>query len=147
MLNLAQNNLTDECISDLCKALQNEHCKLNEVNLAMNKLTNQCIPHLCEVLKSKSKLTDLSLAQNRDITDEALRMLCQCSLPEGQQKNRKLNLFGCSLTNNCIRYLRNAVGNEHFILKELILAKSVFSNEEQEHLHQLETSQTKFELV
>ncbi len=145
-LDLSVNQLTDQCIPDLCKALENEHCKLNEVNLVMNKLTDQCIPHLCKALTSKSKLTALSLAQNVRITDEGLRMLCECSLPEKQQK-KKLDLYGCSLTSDCIPYLRDAVENEHFILKELSLSKNMFSGEEQEYLRQLETNQMKFQFV
>ena len=69
----------------------------------------------------------------------------ECSLPEGQEKN--LNLIRCSLTNNCIPYLHSAVENERFVLKELILGKSRFSEEEQGHLHRLQTKEMKFELV
>ena len=147
VVDLAINRLTDQCIPDLCRALQSEHCKLQVVNLATNRLTDQCIPDLCRALQNEHcKLTALSLDHNEGITNEGLRMLCECSLPEEQQK-KILNLSGCSLTNDCIPYLRNAVENEHCILKELRLAKSVFSQEEQEHLHQLETNQMKFELV
>jgi Ran GTPase-activating protein (RanGAP) involved in mRNA processing and transport len=118
----------------ICKALQNEHCKLNTLNLAGNKLTDQCIPDICRALQNgHCKLTALSLAYNEGITDEGVRMLCECSLPEGQEK-KKLSLYGCSLTNACIPYLRDAMKNEHSILKELTLIESASSQEDLKQL-------------
>jgi hypothetical protein len=118
-LDLSENYLTDQCIPGLCNALQNKHCKLNA----------------------------LTLAYNEDITDEGLRMLCECSLPEQQEEKKKLNLYGCSLTNACIPYLSNAVKNERFILKELVLKENSFSENDQEHFHRLETNDTKFKFI
>jgi hypothetical protein len=139
---------TDGGVQKIFGALQNEHCKLNCLDLSENYLTDQCIPGLCNALQNKHcKLSALTLAHNEDITDEGLRMLCECSLPEQQEEKKKLNLYGCSLTNACKPYLSNAMKNERFILKELTLAKSMFSEEERELLHQLETNQMKFELV
>ena len=144
-LNLTANELTDQCIPDLCNALANKHCKLDKILLGANKLTDQCIPHVCKALESRTKLTSLSLHQNKGITNDGLGTLCKSSLTEGQQK-KKLNLFGCSLSNDCIPYLRNAVKNEYFALKQLTLEKRVFSEEEQEQLHQLQSNRMKFEL-
>ena len=140
-LNLAFNKLTDYCIPELCKALQNEHCKLIELNLGHNRLTDKCIPDLCKALKSESKLTVLSLADNKGITNEGLRMLCELLLTNEHCNLEKLNLWGCSLSNDCIPHLRKAVENEHFSLKELKLKSYVFSEEK---LHQLGTDKIKF---
>ena len=137
---------TDGGVQKLFGALQNEHCKLNWLNLSLNHLTDQCIPGLCNALQNKHcKLSALTLAHNEDITDEGLRMLCECSLPEQQQEKKKLNLYGCSLTNACIPYLSNAVKNERFILKELTLIK--FSEKDRKRLRELETNDMTFEFI
>ena len=135
-LNLRGCSLSNNCIPYLCKALQNEHCKLIELDLGWNKLTDQCIPDLCEALKSKTKLTVLSLAYNRGITNEGLRMLCELLLTNEHCNLEKLILRGCLLSNDCIPHLREAVENEHFSLKELTLKKHMFSKEERRSLRQ-----------
>ena len=49
MLDLSDCSLTDECISDLGKTLQDEHCKLRELSIHENEFTEEGKKSICEI--------------------------------------------------------------------------------------------------
>ena len=150
-LKLVRCSLTDQCIPSLLKALQDkhcrltdlklhskdigakgacmlfedgltqEHCKLTKLDLGGCSLTNQCIPSLCIALQDdRCALTDLSLDFN-DIGDTGACMLFWYGLTQEHCKLTKLDLGGCSLTNQCIPSLCKALQDEHCRLTDLSL--------------------------
>jgi hypothetical protein len=52
-LHLFKCSLTDECISELLKALQDEHCGLNKLTLTGNKFTEKGKKTLRDIEKHK----------------------------------------------------------------------------------------------
>ena len=70
--------IKDEGLRILCEqALTNEHCKLEKLDLGNCSLSEDCLPDLCYALQCEHcKLTCLSLDENK-ITDKGLHMLCE----------------------------------------------------------------------
>ncbi len=57
------NNITDEGVEYLSKALKSENCKLKKLNLDRNEITDEGVGYLSEALKSENcKLTELNLS-------------------------------------------------------------------------------------
>ena len=158
-LNLKGCSLTKQCISSLCKALQdercqltdvdlgynvisdggarelfenglkNEHCKLTKLKLEKCSLTNQCISSLCKALQDeRCQLTDLDLRRNV-IGDEGARELFENGLKNEHCKLPKLSLGSCSLTNQCIPSLCNALQDERCQLTDVHLSLNDISDE------------------
>ena len=77
-LELSENKITDKGLHMLCElALTKEHCKLERLDLSDGLLTDDCLPELCNALQDKHcKLISLKLSRNK-ITDKGLRMLCE----------------------------------------------------------------------
>ena len=121
-LNMSRCSLTDDCIPELRKALQDEHCKLTQLDLDHCSLTDNCIPEVCKALQDeRCKLTVFSLQNNQGISDKGIRKLCRSALTTEHCKVVKLNVSGCSLTDDCISELRKALQDEHCKLTELVL--------------------------
>jgi hypothetical protein len=156
-LNLERCSLTDQSIPCLCKALQdercqltdlslegnaigdesacmlfegaltNEHCKLTELNLDECSLTDQCIPSLCKALQDeRCQLTVLSL-ENNAIGDKGVGTLFEDALMQEHCKLTELQLNGCSLTDQCIPSLCEALKDGQCILTKLSLRDNNFT--------------------
>ncbi len=138
---LANQGITDEGLRTLCEsALTSEHCKLTVLYLDNCSLTDECIPGLCRALEDKHcKLTDLSLAVNEGIGDDGLGELCKNVLTKEHCKLTKLHLFMCSLTDECIPELREALQHEHWVLKHLCLDGNEFTQKGRDSLREIET--------
>ena len=91
-LNLSGCSLTANCILALCKALQDEHCKLRFLLLADNAIGDVGVCMMCTnaLRKEQCKLTHLQL-DNCSLTDECLPLLCE-TLQDGHCKLTYLNL-------------------------------------------------------
>ena len=158
-LHFANCSLKKKCIRSLCKALQDERCQLTDVNLSFNaigdegarelfenglanehckltklllddcSLTNQCISSLCKALQDeRCQLTDVTLRHNA-IGDEGARELFENGLPNEHCKVTKLSLRHCSLTNQCIPSLCNAMKNERCQLIDVDLSGNAIDDE------------------
>ena len=158
-LDLSYCSLTDQCVPSLCKALQDEvcrltdlslrgndignkgastlfedaltkeHCKLTKLDLSYCSLTDQCIPSLCKALQDEvCRLTDLSLRGN-DLGDKGACTLFEDALTKEHCKLTKLNLGRCSLTDRCIPSLLKALQDEHCGLDELRLGGNTFTED------------------
>ncbi len=133
--------VSDVGLRMLCEsALTSEHCKLAELHLDVCSLTDQCIPELCEALQDeRCKLTVLSLSGNEGISDEGLCMLCELALTKEHCKLNKFRLLMCPLTDKCIPALRNALQDEHCVLNELCLSRKKFTEEGKKSLREIAT--------
>ena len=138
---LANKGITDEGLRTLCtSALTSEHCKLAVLYLDNCSLTDDCIPDLCVALEDqRCKLTVLSLAGNKGIGNDGLGELCNNALTKEHCKLAELHLFVCSLTDKCIPKLREALQDEHCKLKELCLGGNKFTKEGRDCLRKIET--------
>ena len=121
-LSLEGNDIGDESACMLFEdALTKEHCKLTELNLGICSLTDQCISSLCKVLQDeRCQLTDLSLEDN-DIGDKGACMLFVDALTNDHCKLTELDLSECSLTDQCIPSLCKALQDERCQLTGLSL--------------------------
>ncbi|XP_033917987.1 NACHT, LRR and PYD domains-containing protein 6 [Melopsittacus undulatus] len=81
----------------LCQALEASGCKLKTLRLDRCELSSACGAALGSVLGTSPALTELSLAGNKDLGDEGVRLLCE-GLRSGAGSLRELRLGGCSLT-------------------------------------------------
>ena len=122
-LNLRDNNIADEGLTELCKTITKQKLlKLTKLYLWNCSLTNDCVPALCELLRNECcNLIDLTLGDNSGINDQGLRILCEHALTNERCKLEKLDLSGCSLTDDCLPELCNALQHEHCKLERLDL--------------------------
>ncbi|CAB4039877.1 NACHT, LRR and PYD domains-containing 14-like, partial [Paramuricea clavata] len=108
-------------------ALTKEHCKLTKLNLEEFSLTDQCIPNLCKALQDeRCQLTVLSLRYNA-IGDKDVGMLFEDALTKDHCKLTELDLISCSLTDRCIPTLCKALQDERCKLTELWLNLNEFT--------------------
>ena len=109
--------------------LTKEHCKLTKLDLSYCSLTDQCVPSLCKALQDEvCRLTDLSLRGN-DIGNKGASTLFEDALTKEHCKLTKLNLERCSLTDRCIPSLLKALQDEHCGLDELRLGGNTFTED------------------
>ena len=150
-LNLTECSLTDQCISSLCMALQDErckvtvlsldrnhivdkgavnlfenalrieNCKLTELNLDKCSLTYQCISSLCMALQDERRKLTVLSLKLNGIMDKGAMNLFENAVTKENCKLTDLNLEWCSLTGQCIPRLCMALQNEHCKLNVLLL--------------------------
>ena len=140
-LNLGFNNIADEGLTKLCKTVSKQKLlKLTKLYLGNSFLTNKCVPALCELLRNECcNLIDLTLGYNPGINDEGLRILCEHALTNEHCKLEKLNLKYCSLTDDCLPELCNALQHEHWRLNKLYLDRNKFTEKGKRFIHDIET--------
>ena len=92
--------LTERCISYLCKALQDERCKLNVMSLLGNKIGDEgaCVLFEDGIAKEHCKLTELILVDNF-LTDKCIPTLCK-ALHDEHCKLTKLSLYTRNFTDD-----------------------------------------------
>ena len=139
-LDLEGNNIADEGLTKLCKTITKEKLlKLTKLDLGNCSLTNECVPALCELLRNECcNLIDLTLRDNRGINDEGLRILCEQALTNEHCKLEGLDLRWCSLTDDCLPELCNALQHEHCRLNELYLDGNKFTEKGKKSIHEIE---------
>ena len=129
-LHLTSNAIGDKGVRELFEnGLTNEHCKLTKLDLANCSLTNQCISSLCKALQDeRCQLTYVDLIDNA-IGDEGARELFANGLPNEHCKLTKLCLHSCSLTDQCIPSLCNALQDERCQLTDVNLSNNDIGDE------------------
>ena len=125
-LGFGGNNIADEGLTELCRTLtKRKLLKLTQLDLSGCSLTNECVPALCELLTNECcNLIGLTLGSNPGIKDEGLHILCKDALTKEHCKLEKLGLGHCSLTDDCLPELCNALQDEHCKLTWLELSRS-----------------------
>jgi hypothetical protein len=119
-LDLGCNDICDDGVRILCKALRREEHKLQHLIIKYCKLTTESIFALVEVLGDEHcEITHLDLGGNA-IGDEGVRMLCDV-LKQGQCKLAVLDISLCSLTYKCMPYITEALEDEKCRLTDLSL--------------------------
>ena len=143
-LNLGYNNIADEGLTKLCRTLTKQKLlKLTKLNLENCSLTNKCVPALCELLRNECcNLIDLTLGNNPGINDEGLRILCEHALTNEHCKLERLDLSHCSLTDDCLPELCNALQHAHCRLNELYLDGNKFTEKGKKSIHEIENINT-----
>ena len=129
-LSLGNNNIGDEGVRLLVdNVLTKEHCKLTELDLGSCSLTRQCISRLCKTLQDEHcKLVKLSLGNN-NIGDEGVRLLVDNAVTKEHCKLTELHLQTCSLTRQCISILSKALQDQRCKLNVLGLAGNDIGDE------------------
>ena len=125
-LSFNRNNIADEGLTELCRTLTKQKLlKLTELDFSCCSLTNECVPALCELLTNECcNLIDLSLKGNPGVKDEVLHILCKDASTKEHCKLERLDLRNCSLTDDCLPELCNALQDEHCKLTCLTLSEN-----------------------
>ena len=98
-----------------------DHCKLADLELAFIPFTTQCMSSLCKALQDeRCQLTDLSLGHDT-ITDEVACMLFTDAITKEHCKLTQLDLYLCKMTDKCIPILRTALQDERCQLTRLLV--------------------------
>ena len=109
--------------------LIHEHCKLTTLSLWGCSLTNQCISSLCKALQDeRCQLTDVDLGTNV-IGDDGARELFENGLTHKHCKLTRLSLWDSSLTNQCISSLFKALQDARCQLTDVDLSKNAIDDE------------------
>ena len=127
---LGNNAIGDEGVNILFNdAIRRDQCELTYLNLDGCSLTANCILALCKALQDEHcKLTSLSLADNA-IGDEGVCMMCTDALRREQCKLTRLELQNCSLTDECLPLLCETLQDGHCKLNDLCLRENNFTEE------------------
>ena len=134
-LNLWDNNITDEGLKHLTKALMHHECKLTHLNLWDNNITDEGLKHLTKALKHhECKLTHLNL-QDNNITDEGLTHLT-IALMHHECKLTHLNLIANNITAEGLKHLTKALMHHECKLTHLYLEGNNITAEGLKHLTQ-----------
>ena len=97
ILNLMNNEITDEGVEHLSKALTHAYCTLKSLNLGFNNITDIGVVHLSTALRhANCKLNSLDLVGN-NITDEGIEHLFR-ALTRADCTLKSLNLSGNQIT-------------------------------------------------
>nr|XP_046252437.1 NACHT, LRR and PYD domains-containing protein 12 [Scatophagus argus] len=120
-LNMMCNQIGDEGLMKLCKALHSPHCKLQELLLHSCDLTAVSMEALSAALCSgPSELRKVDLNLN-SIGLSGVKALCKF-LQHPLCKLQSLSFFDCELTGECCSHLMEALMSEHCCLSELQLS-------------------------
>ena len=121
-LTLSNRRIADEDASVLFETLIDGLRGLTSLSMSNCHFTHQCIPSLCKALQDeRCRLTDLDLGYNA-IGDEGARELFENGLTNKHCKLAKLSLEFCSSTHECIQSLRKALQDKRCRLTDLDLA-------------------------
>uniref|UniRef100_A0A8C8A2W6 Si:ch73-233m11.2 n=1 Tax=Oryzias sinensis TaxID=183150 RepID=A0A8C8A2W6_9TELE len=115
------NQIGDDGLRKLCKALYCPRCRLQEIDMEMCNLTAASMEAFAEALCSgQSQLRKVNLTNNK-IGDSGVKALSKY-LQHSLCKMHSLILFDNELTGTCCSYLKEALESEHFSLLELDLS-------------------------
>jgi Leucine-rich repeat (LRR) protein len=122
VLSLSSNKIGDEGARVLFKdGITNEHCKLTELHLAHCGLTDKCIPRLCKTLQDELCKLNVLSLRSNRIGDESACVLFEDGITREHCKLTELDLRNSSLTDKCIPRLCKALQHEHCGLTKLRL--------------------------
>ena len=117
--------------------LISEHCKLDALGLMEIPFTTQCMSSLCKALQDeRCQLTELSLGPQPiawpisfAIAEEVACMLFTDAITKEHCKLTQLNLNFCKMTDKCIPILRTALQDERCRLTRLRMRGNMFSEQ------------------
>ena len=141
-MDLSNNAIGDEGVNILFNdAVRRDQCELTYLDLDGCSLTANCILALCKALQEEHcKLTDLSL-DNNAIGDEGVCMMCTDALRREQCKLTELGLENCSLTDECLPLLCETLQDGHCKLINLYLSNNNFTEDGKSLLRDVERTE------
>ncbi|XP_047690390.1 NACHT, LRR and PYD domains-containing protein 13 isoform X6 [Prionailurus viverrinus] len=106
-LNLRKNNLRDEGVKFLCKALSRPDCSLQNLDLSDCSFTAEGCQELANALQHNCNMKILDIGSN-DIHDDGVKHLCEV-LKHPKCALNTLGLEKCNLTPACCQYLSSVL--------------------------------------
>lgn len=128
VVDIRGNELGNQGLLKLCKALSSPHCKLQELPIQNCGVTAASMEALSAALCSgQSQIRKVNLTQS-EIGDSGVEALCK-SLQHPLCKLQSLKLFDSQLTGACCSHLKEALMSEHCRLSELDLSVNELGQE------------------
>jgi hypothetical protein len=127
-LSLDSGYISDEGVHILCNALIKGLCKLNELSLSSCSLTEKSMHSLCKALCHEHCKLSIMYLRDNAIGDEGVNILFNDAVRRDQCDLTYLDLYGCSLTANCILALCKALQDEHCKLTGLLLVNNAIGD-------------------
>uniref|UniRef100_A0A452VKT8 NLR family pyrin domain containing 13 n=1 Tax=Ursus maritimus TaxID=29073 RepID=A0A452VKT8_URSMA len=108
-LNLRRNNLGDEGVKFLCKALGRPDCSLQNLDLSGCSLSPEGCQELANALRHNRTMKILDIGNN-DVQDDGVKHLCEI-LEDTSCALNTLGLEKCNLTPACCQHLSSVLGS------------------------------------
>uniref|UniRef100_A0A452SNB7 NLR family pyrin domain containing 13 n=1 Tax=Ursus americanus TaxID=9643 RepID=A0A452SNB7_URSAM len=108
-LNLRRNNLGDEGVKFLCKALGRPDCSLQNLDLSGCSLSPEGCQELANALRHNRTMKILDIGNN-DVQDDGVKHLCEI-LEDPSCALNTLGLEKCNLTPACCQHLSSVLGS------------------------------------
>ncbi|XP_050950427.1 NACHT, LRR and PYD domains-containing protein 3 [Labeo rohita] len=126
-LDMSNNNLQDLGVKKLLKGLENPNCTLQKLRLCKCGITEkQCLILTASLKSNPSHLRELDISGNK-LGDGGVKSL-GVLLSSLQCKLEKLNLCGCSITENQCVIMMSALFSNFSHLRELNLSENKIKN-------------------
>ena len=135
------HDVTDEILPTLCEFFRKGHAIcLKDLSLVGCQISSRELSIFHEVLDNKPcpELTRLDLGDN-SIAGEGLTKLCKTITKQKLLKLTELDLRWCSLTDDCLPELCNALQHEHCRLNTLYLSGNKFTKKGKKSIHEIKT--------
>ena len=108
--------------------LTSEHCKLDALGLTLISFPTQCMSSLCKALQDeRCQLTELSLGGFPAVAEEVACMLFTDAITKEHCKLNQLIIGYCKMTDKCIPILRTALQDQRCPLTRLRMRGDKFS--------------------
>ncbi|EFB26023.1 hypothetical protein PANDA_021319, partial [Ailuropoda melanoleuca] len=108
-LNLRRNNLGDEGVKFLCKALSRPDCSLQSLDLSCCSLSPEGCQELANALRHNRNMKILDVGNN-GVQDDGVKHLCEV-LKDPSCALNTLGLEKCNLTPACCQHLSSVLGS------------------------------------
>ena len=121
-------------------SLNHEHSKLMKLNILGHDVTNEILSTMCEFFRKGHAICLKELGLYRcEISSRKLSIFFEHVLTNEHYKLEELTLRDCSLTDDCLPELCNALQHEHCRLNRLVLVGNKFTEKGKKSIREIET--------
>lgn len=140
---LKDNNLNDHQVGIICKILAT-HTSKHLVNLigidfsnsseseSANNITETGVSHIIEMCKKNKNIRSISLSNNKNIDDKAVKKLCEY-FRKSASNIRRLNLSGCKISDSGVKELAEVLLTKKNLV-QLDISENYYSIDAVDHL-------------
>ena len=121
-------------------SLNHEHSKLIKLYISGHDVTNEILSTMCEHFRNGHAICLKELSLYRcEISSRKLSIFFEHALTNEHYKLEELYLWNCSLTDDCLPELCNALQHEHCRLNRVVLVGNKFTEKGKKSIREIET--------